>query len=84
MAEKLTADDLEKIQQKIETGKQTKARAEGALKNLMDSLKREYGVETLEAAKEKLAELQSSLEEAESRRDKFLEKLSTVTDWNKV
>lgn len=58
------------IQEKLESAKQQKDKAEGALGQIMNRLKKEFDCPTLVAAKNKLKKLRGQKETAEQTRDK--------------
>lgn len=72
----ITAQDLERLQTKVEDAKKKKAEAEGALKQLMAQLKEEFEVSTLDEARKKLAEIQMECKTLAASLDAKMESLS--------
>jgi hypothetical protein len=64
------AKKLSKMKQDIEDQRAEKNRAEGQLTALMKQLKDEFGFESVEAAEEKLEEMQKEIEEADEKMEK--------------
>jgi pheromone shutdown protein TraB len=63
------------LKQKAERSKQVQAEATGALKELKRRLKKEFGVETVEEAIEKLRQMQTELEQLDEEISTGVEKL---------
>ena len=61
----ITAEEFQKLKKKAEQVKSEINRAEGQLTSHLENLRREYGVDSLEEAEEKLTDLESGLKEAE-------------------
>lgn len=78
----MDAQQLEVLKKKIDAAKNKKARAEGALDNIKEQLKKEFQVNTLKEAQTKLDELNKDIEKDESRFKELTEELNEITDWD--
>lgn len=76
--------DFEELKKKIENAKTRKAKAEGALEQAMTRLKDEFGCSTVEAAEEKLKQLQTEIDNDEIKLDSMLRSLDNSIDWNSL
>lgn len=72
---------LEKMQDVIENAKKDKARLEGKLEQLMDSLKK-LGCDSYEAGEKKSIELEDEITELQNKLQTELEKLENDYDWS--
>ena len=59
--------NLEQARKKLNEAKQSRAEAEGALKQLTQQLKDDFGVKDLSGGKKKLEEIRTELESLNSR-----------------
>ena len=75
---------LEEIKDKIELLKQNRAKAQGTIEKIEKDWHDNFGVSTIEEAKNKLMELQANLEQKEERLETLTEKLEAVTNWEDV
>jgi DNA repair exonuclease SbcCD ATPase subunit len=77
-------EELENLQKKISSANEQRSRAIGALDKIKEDLKHNFGVDTIEQAQEKLAEMKKDLKADEERLEKMLDKISSMTDWDKI
>ncbi len=75
----ITEDQFRRLKREVEVAKSEADRAQGALEQLMQRLKSEYGCDTLKQAKQKLTELQQELEKAKKEFEK--EMAAYERDW---
>lgn len=61
----ITEEQYRALREEVEEAKQQAERAAGALEQLTEQLKQEYGCENIKQAKKKLAELEEQAQEAE-------------------
>jgi len=80
----MTVDRFNEIKEKIEAGKERKAKAEGVLERIREQWKTDFGVDSIEAAEETLEEMNGEIEKAEARLESIAEQLEGVTDWGAV
>lgn len=65
--------DIENIKARIDRLKSEKARAEGQKQSIEDTWKRDFDVDTLEAAESLLATMQQELDEHKAKQQEYLE-----------
>lgn len=65
--------DIENIKARIDKLKSEKAHAEGQKQSIEDTWKRDFDVDTLEAAKSLLATMQQELDEHKAKQQEYLE-----------
>jgi len=63
----MNTQELIKIKEKINSAKETKAKAEGAIERIKDQWEKEYGFTELKDAENKLAELDNDVAKIEKR-----------------
>ncbi len=80
----LTVQDVEKIKDKIDTAKQRKARAEGALEKIQSEMKTQFNVTTIAQAETAREEIDAAIKKDEARLATLLTKLDGITDWSQV
>ena len=76
--------DFEKRKEKIEESKAKRARAEGALEQAMERLKKEFGCSTVEEAESKIEALNAELDKDEAELAALLDKIEKAVDWDAV
>ena len=70
----MTAQEFTQIKSKIDSAKEKKARAEGALAKIEEQWKRDYGINSIDEAEEKIKSLDA---EIEKDKEKF-----NMNDWD--
>lgn len=80
----MTPKEFQEIKSKVEKAKENKARAEGALNKIMDNLKKDYKIETIEDAETKLDELNEVIETDKDKLNGYYSKLEKVADWDSI
>lgn len=65
--------DLENIKKRIDQLKNEKAQAEGQMRAIEDTWKRDYGVSTLAEAEALMVKMETELEEARKAQAEYLE-----------
>jgi predicted RNase H-like nuclease (RuvC/YqgF family) len=76
--------ELEELQEKIENAKNLKAKAEGAKEQVLSQLKKDFDLDSIEAAQAQIAELEQLLARDQQRHETLLKKLNEVTDWGEL
>jgi hypothetical protein len=74
---KVSLDEIARIQQVVERAKEDGQRAAGALEQIMSTLARDFGCETIEDAERKLAKLDSRLSRDETELAMAIEEFRT-------
>lgn len=72
---KVIVEDLEKLQKVVETAKLDKAKWDGKLAEVMDNLKDEFKIKTINGARKKLKETETELEDLEKEITTMREKI---------
>jgi len=80
----MTPEKFAQIKKSIESAKEKKARAEGALAKIEENWKKDFQITTIEEANEKIKELETEIEDGKKKLEKQYEKLESVTDWDSV
>lgn len=75
---------FESIQGKIDTLKQKKAKAEGAIESILAEWKKTYGFDSLEAAERHLEELSEDINTYEEKAEAAYKELQSLTNWGLV
>lgn len=75
---------FEEITNKIKRAENEKAKSEGAIESLFKQLKSDYGIETIEEAKEKVKELNESIKKSSAIIEKMMDELENITDWDAI
>lgn len=73
--------DLKKLKEEIDTAKEDKAKAEGRLQNLMERLKTEFKLDSVEEAKEEMKRLNNEAEKLEEEVEEKYTKLKQTYEW---
>lgn len=55
------AEEILSLKKKIETDKEKQNKAEGAMQNILDQLKKDFNVDSIEAAKKELQKMEKEL-----------------------
>lgn len=69
----MAAIDIENIKTRIDKLKSEKARVEGQKQNIEEMWRRDFDVDTLEAAESLLATMQQELDEHKAKQQEYLE-----------
>ena len=77
-------NDFKSLKEKIKTAKEKKIRAEGAMDQILKTLKDEFKVNSIEEAEKKLASMKDDLEKDEEKLDEMMDKLEKMVDWDKI
>lgn len=75
---------FEEITNKIKRAENEKAKSEGAIESLFKQLKSDYGIETIEEAKEKVKQLNESIKKSSAIIEKMMDELENITDWDAI
>lgn len=80
----MKVEDFENLKSKIEELKNKKSRAEGALEQVKDQLKKDFGVNDLKEASLLLEKIDKEIKSDQSKLDELLEEIENITDWDKI
>ena len=80
----MDAKTFESIKTKIETLKQKKNKAEGAIETIMENWKNTYGFSTIEEAEKLLQEKSDLLNKTETKLEDLYQELKGITNWNLI
>jgi len=80
----MTAQEFTTIKQKIDSAKEKKARAEGALAKIEERWARDYKITSIEEAEAKIKALDAEINKDKEKLETMYEKLSAVTDWDSI
>lgn len=75
---------FESIKQKMETLKNKKAKAEGAIESIAQQWKEQYGITTIEEAEAKKNELEQEMESVNDEISTYYKELNGLTNWGLV
>ena len=76
--------DVKRIKRLIQEAEVKSAKAQGVIDSLEERWKACYGVGTIKAAKEQLAELKAKIEKQEQRKAELEEQLESLYDWDSL
>ena len=74
----MTPKEFEQIKQKIQNGKEDKLKCETKMDSILETLKKEFNVESIEEAKKLLNEKTIKLEELEEKKQQHESKLEAL------
>lgn len=80
----MTIQKFEQIKSSIELAKTRRDRAEGAKQKIEESWKKEFGISTQEEVENKINELETEIESDKKERDKLMDKLDKMQDWDSL
>lgn len=80
----MDAKTFETIKTKIETLKQKKNKAEGAIETIVENWKNTYGFSTIEEAEKMLQEKTDLLNKTETKLEDLYQELKGITNWNLI
>lgn len=67
------AEEILSLKKKIETDKEKQNKAEGAIQNILDQLKKDFNVDSIEAAKKELQKMEKELSQIEKATSNAIE-----------
>ena len=76
--------EFEGIKKKIDILKEKRAKANGAIENILDTWKKQYSIKSVEEAEEQLKTLQDEYDKNNSKIDAWYEELKGLTNWGLV
>jgi hypothetical protein len=80
----MTPEKFASIKKSIESAKEKKARAEGALAKIEESWLSEFEINNIDEAKEKVNELETEIESDKKKLEKQYSQLEKIVDWDNV
>lgn len=76
--------DFESLKKKIDSANSKKERAIGALDQIKEKLKNEYGIEDIASGKEKLDNMDKRIEKEKEKYSELMAKLGSMADWDNL
>ncbi len=80
----MTPREFQSIKEKVETAKEKKIRAEGALAKIEEQWKKEYEIKSIEDAEEKVKELDTEIENDKAKLEKMYVQLDKMAKWEEM
>lgn len=80
----MTVDEVKRVREKINTLKERKAKAQGAMESIRKRWKEEFGCDDQPAVEAKLKTMVEEIGEGERRVGVLLEKIEKSYDWKSV
>jgi len=80
----MTPRDFQTIKEKIESAKEQKARAEGAIGKIEEQWKKEFDVNSLEEAEQKAEEMEKEIADDKKQLDIMYGKLEKIVEWDSI
>jgi pyrroloquinoline quinone (PQQ) biosynthesis protein C len=77
----MKVEELQNIKDKIKRVNDKQTKAQGAMEQIQTQLKKEFDLNTINEAEEKVKTLTKDKERDEARRDELLKELDSLTDW---
>lgn len=79
----MTVKDFLALKEKIETAKTNKARAEGVKAKIEEEIKAEYDI-GMDQIEDKISELKNELTSLDENKNKLVEKLEALCNWEDI
>ena len=76
--------EFEQIKKKIDILKEKRAKANGAIENILDTWKKQYNINSLKEAQEQLDALQEEYDTNTKKIEGWYEELKGLTNWGLV
>ena len=80
----MDAREFEQIKKKIDILKEKRAKANGAIENILDTWKKQYNINSLEEAQEQLDALQEEYDTNTKKLEGWYEELKGLTNWGLI
>jgi len=80
----MDAREFEQIKKKIDILKEKRAKANGAIENILDTWKKQYNINSLEEAQEQLDALQEEYDTNTKKIEGWYEELKGLTNWGLI
>jgi len=80
----MDTQEFERIKKKIDILKEKRAKANGAIENILDTWKKQYSINSIEEAQEQLEALQSEYDASNTKIDGWYDELKGLTNWGLV
>jgi len=77
----MDTQEFEQIKKKIDILKEKRAKANGAIENILDTWKKQYSINSIEEAQEQLEVLQSEYDASNVKIDGWYDELKGLTNW---
>jgi uncharacterized protein YlxP (DUF503 family) len=80
----MDAQEFKAIVNKIDVLKEKRAKANGAIENILDTWKKQYSISSVEEAQEQLDSLQKEYDANNTKIDAWYNELKGLTNWAAV
>jgi hypothetical protein len=80
----MDTQEFERIKKKIDVLKEKRAKANGAIENILDTWKKQYSINSIEEAQEQLEALQAEYDANNTKIDTWYEELKGLTNWGLI
>ena len=80
----MDTQEFERIKKKIDILKEKRAKANGAIENILDTWKKQYNIKSVEEAEEQLKTLQDEYDRNNGKIDAWYEELKGLCNWGLV
>jgi len=80
----MDTQEFERIRKKIEILKEKRAKANGAIENILETWKKQYNINSIEEAQEQLETLQDEYDVNNKKIDGWYEELKGLCNWGLV
>jgi predicted nucleic acid-binding Zn-ribbon protein len=77
----MDTQEFERIKKKIDVLKEKRAKANGAIENILDTWKKQYSINSIEEAQEQLESLQAEYDANNTKIDTWYGELKGLTNW---
>ena len=80
----MDTQEFERIKKKIDILKEKRAKANGAIENILDTWKKQYSINSIEEAQGQLEALQSEYDASNVKIDGWYEELKGLCNWGLI
>jgi hypothetical protein len=80
----MDTQEFERIKKKIDVLKEKRAKANGAIENILDTWKKQYSINSIEEAQEQLEALQAEYDANNTKIDTWYEELKGLCNWGLI
>jgi hypothetical protein len=80
----MDTQEFERIKKKIDVLKEKRAKANGAIENILDTWKKQYSINSIEEAQEQLEALQAEYDANNTKIDMWYGELKGLTQWGLI
>jgi len=80
----MDTQEFERIKKKIDILKEKRAKANGAIENILNTWKKQYDINSIEEAQEQLESLQEEYDANNAKIDAWYDELKGLTNWGLI